>query len=203
MVSGRYFSIIRYLGSQTCRFHVFLHIIILTTTEIVTHWESETESGLHERSDIRTRIFDEFVKNNWPDNDKFQFKNANYNLENVELKKYFRPNHMYPRKMPKKGKDLPENPLLKLNLFTEIPRSTLVKKSQIESWIFFQNFIFRILFNDDEIFWNGSYDLCLLQFWSNCNFECRLRVVAASFEEELREHFEVSDCELFVPEWLV
>ena len=69
----------------------------------MTHWESETESGLHERSDIRTRIFDEFVKNNWPDNDKFQFKNANYNLENVELKKYFRPNHMYPRKMPKKG----------------------------------------------------------------------------------------------------
>ena len=69
----------------------------------MTHWESETESELHERSDIRTRIFDEFVKNNWPDNDKFQFKNANYNLENVELKKYFRPNHMYPRKMPKKG----------------------------------------------------------------------------------------------------
>ena len=145
-------------------------------------------------------IFDEFVKNNWPDNDKFQFKNDNYNLENVELKKYFRTNHMYPRKIPE-GLSFTKNPLLRL--FTEIPKPTLVKKCEILSQIFFQNFIFRILFNVYEIFWNGSFDWCFLQFWSNCNFECRLRVVAVSFEEELREHFATSDCELFVQGWLV
>ena len=123
----------------------------------MTHWESETESGLHERSDIRTRIFDEFVKNNWPDNDKFQFKNANYNLENVELKKYSRPNHMYPRKMPKKGKVLPKTPLLRL--FTEIPRSTLVKKTQIESWIFF-----KILFSE--------FYLMIMKFFETVHTTC-------------------------------
>ena len=61
-----------------------LNIIILTTKEKVTHSQ---QLALPERSGRRMRIFDEFVKNSWPDNDKFLFKNDNYDLENVELKK--------------------------------------------------------------------------------------------------------------------
>ena len=46
-----------------------------------------------------------------------------------------------PSKMPKKGWVLPENPLL--GLFIENQGSTSAKRGQIESQIFFQNFIFR------------------------------------------------------------
>ena len=50
------------------------------------------------------RIFDEFVKNSWPDNDKFLFKNDNYDLENVELKKVLEETWPYvPSKNAKEG----------------------------------------------------------------------------------------------------
>ena len=109
---------------------------------------------------------------------------------------------MYPRKMPKK--------FYQKTLF--LGYSLKFQGQEVKYWakyfskFYFQNLISEFYFqnfNDYEIFWNGSFDSCLLQFWSNCNFECRLPVVAASFAEELREHFVISDCELFARGWLV